>query len=88
MSDEPKKHRFLTMSQAAEELNVNQNQIRALTRTGELCAMQIGARGYLVRLLGWMKPVATFTGQARRRQRELSARYVRIVERRCAVVGA
>lgn len=36
MTDEPKKLRFLTISQAAEELNVNQNQIRALLRTGEL----------------------------------------------------
>lgn len=45
MSDEPKKHRFLTISQAAEELNVNPNQIRALIRTGELRAIQVGGRG-------------------------------------------
>lgn len=45
MSDEPRPHRFLTISQAAEELNVNQNQIRALLRTGELRGIQVGGRG-------------------------------------------
>ena len=45
MTDEPKKLRFLTISQAAEELNVNQNQIRALLRTGELRGIQVGGRG-------------------------------------------
>lgn len=45
MTDEPKKHRFLTITQAAEELNVNQNQIRALLRTGELRGIQVGGRG-------------------------------------------
>ena len=45
MTDEPKKHRFLTIAQAAEELNVNQNQIRALLRAGELRGIQVGGRG-------------------------------------------
>ncbi|MGO4120692.1 helix-turn-helix domain-containing protein [Arthrobacter sp. YAF16] len=44
MTDEPKKVRFLTISQAAEELNVNPNQIRALLRTGELRGIHIGGR--------------------------------------------
>ncbi|MFD0047022.1 helix-turn-helix domain-containing protein [Pseudarthrobacter scleromae] len=45
MTDEPQKHRFLTIPQAAEELNVNQNQIRALIKAGELRALQVGGRG-------------------------------------------
>ena len=45
VTDEPKKLRFLTIAQAAEELNVNQNQIRALIRTGELRGIQVGGRG-------------------------------------------
>jgi excisionase family DNA binding protein len=42
---EPKKHRFLTPAQAAEELNVKSNQIHALIKTGELRALQVGGRG-------------------------------------------
>nr|WP_309816717.1 helix-turn-helix domain-containing protein [Pseudarthrobacter sulfonivorans] len=42
---EPKKHRFLTTEQAAEKLNVSPNQIRALLKTGELRAIQVGGRG-------------------------------------------
>lgn len=38
MTDEPSPARFLTIVQAAEELNVNQNQIRVLLRTGSLVA--------------------------------------------------
>ncbi|MCO4253884.1 helix-turn-helix domain-containing protein [Pseudarthrobacter cellobiosi] len=45
MTDEPKKHRFLTIEQAAEELNVSPNQIRALLKAGDLRAIQIGGRG-------------------------------------------
>jgi excisionase family DNA binding protein len=45
VTDEPKKLRFLTISQAAEELNVNQNQIRALLSSGELRGIQVGGRG-------------------------------------------
>jgi excisionase family DNA binding protein len=33
-ADAPKKHRFLTIEQAADGLNVSPNQIRALLRTG------------------------------------------------------
>ncbi|WP_421094109.1 helix-turn-helix domain-containing protein [Pseudarthrobacter sp. CC4] len=33
------------MSQAAEELNVNQNQIRALPSSGELRGIQVGGQG-------------------------------------------
>ncbi|MFD5277515.1 helix-turn-helix domain-containing protein [Pseudarthrobacter sp. NPDC058362] len=40
-----KPRRFLTIEQAAEELNVNPNQIRALLRTGELRGIQVGGRG-------------------------------------------
>ena len=45
MTDEPKKHRFLTPTQAAEELNVKPNQIHAMIKAGELRAIQIGGRG-------------------------------------------
>lgn len=46
MTEEPAKpRRFLTIAQAAEELNVNQNQIRALLRAGELRGIQVGGRG-------------------------------------------
>ncbi|MET3206286.1 UNVERIFIED_ORG: excisionase family DNA binding protein [Arthrobacter sp. UYEF13] len=45
MSDEPQKHRFLTIEQAAEELNVKQSLIRGLIKTGELRAIQVGGRG-------------------------------------------
>jgi excisionase family DNA binding protein len=45
VSDEPTQHRFLTISQAAEELNVQQSLIQGLMRTGELRAFQVGARG-------------------------------------------
>lgn len=44
--DEPvAPRRFLTIEQAAEELNVNPNQIRALLRSGELRGIQVGGRG-------------------------------------------
>lgn len=45
MSDQPQKRRFLTISQAAEELNVSDSQIRALLKTGELHGIQVGGRG-------------------------------------------
>jgi excisionase family DNA binding protein len=45
VSDEPKKHRFLTIDQAAEELNVKQSLIRSLIRSGELRGIQVGGRG-------------------------------------------
>ncbi|MEQ7736111.1 helix-turn-helix domain-containing protein [Escherichia coli] len=45
MTEEPKKPRFLTIEQAADELNVTVSLIRNLIRTGELRALQVGARG-------------------------------------------
>ena len=45
MTDDARPRRFLTIAQAADELNVNQNQIRALIRTGELRGIQVGGRG-------------------------------------------
>ncbi|MFC9352866.1 helix-turn-helix domain-containing protein [Arthrobacter sp. NPDC057013] len=45
MTDEPRSRRFLTISQAAEELNVTPSQIRALLSTGELRGIQVGGRG-------------------------------------------
>lgn len=45
MTDQPQKRRFLTIEQAAEELNVSDNQIRALLRAGELRGIQVGGRG-------------------------------------------
>jgi excisionase family DNA binding protein len=37
--------RFLTLRQVAEELNTRDSTIRALIRSGELQALQIGGRG-------------------------------------------
>lgn len=45
MIDQPSQRRFLTIEQAAEELNVKQSLIRGLIKTGELRAIQIGGRG-------------------------------------------
>lgn len=45
MTDEPRPHRFLTIEQAAEELNVKASLIRGLIKTGELRGIQVGARG-------------------------------------------
>lgn len=45
MTDEPKKHRFLTIEQAAEELNVKASLIRGLIKAGDLRALQVGVRG-------------------------------------------
>jgi excisionase family DNA binding protein len=45
VTDEPTPHRFLTPTQAAEELNVKPNQIHAMIKLGELRALQVGARG-------------------------------------------
>lgn len=43
--DNPATRRFLTVEQAAGELNVSENQIRALLHNGELRGLQIGGRG-------------------------------------------
>ncbi|WP_353712281.1 helix-turn-helix domain-containing protein [Arthrobacter sp. K5] len=45
MTDQPSQRRFLTIEQAAEELNVKQSLIRGLIKTGELRAIQVGGRG-------------------------------------------
>jgi excisionase family DNA binding protein len=45
VTDQPRQRRFLTAGEAAEELNVKLPLIRALIRTGELRAIQIGGRG-------------------------------------------
>jgi excisionase family DNA binding protein len=42
---EEKTRRFLTIEQAAGELNVSESQIRAMLRSGELRGIQIGGRG-------------------------------------------
>ena len=44
MTEEPKKLCFLTISQAADELNVSQSQIRAMISSGDLRALQVGGR--------------------------------------------
>ncbi len=45
VKDEKTTPRFMTIEQAAEELNVSESQIRALLKSGELRAIQIGGRG-------------------------------------------
>lgn len=45
MTDDPRPHRFLTIEQAADELNVKASLIRGLIKTGELRGIQVGARG-------------------------------------------
>lgn len=45
MTVEPNKHRFLTVEQVAEELNVKESLVRGLIKTGELRALQVGGRG-------------------------------------------
>lgn len=41
----PKRPRFLTIGQIAEELNVGVPTVRMLLKSGELRGMQIGGRG-------------------------------------------
>lgn len=43
--DVPKRPRFLTVEQVAEELNVGLPMVRALLKSGELRGIQIGGRG-------------------------------------------
>lgn len=38
-------HRFLTIADVAECLNVSAGQVRTLIKTGELPAIQVGGRG-------------------------------------------
>lgn len=43
----PKRPRFLTVEQVAEELNVGVPTVRMLLKSGELRGIQIGGRGLL-----------------------------------------
>ena len=67
MTDEPKKLRFLTIEQAAEELNVKASLIRGLIKTGELRGIQVGARG--VWRIG-VNDIADYIAEAYRRTAE------------------
>jgi excisionase family DNA binding protein len=68
----------MTIEQVAEELNVSSNQVRALLKTGELRAIQVGGRGYLVRLLRLMRIVPQIRGEEHPMQCRVFARFVRI----------
>lgn len=83
MTDEPRPRRFL-ITQAAEELNVNQNQIRALLRTGELRGIQVGGRGYLGHSCGLERSPLTLQGS----WPEISVRFVRNVGAAWVLCGA
>lgn len=56
MTDQTSQRRFLTVEQAAEELNVKSSLVRGLISSGELRAIQVGGRGYLGRLVGMRGP--------------------------------
>lgn len=45
MTDQTSQRRFLTVEQAAEELNVKMSLIRGLISSGQLRAIQVGGRG-------------------------------------------
>ena len=45
MTAEPKRLRFLTIEQAADELNVKASLIRGLIKAGKLRGIQVGGRG-------------------------------------------
>jgi excisionase family DNA binding protein len=45
VTDQTSQRRFLTVEQAAEELNVKSSLIRGLISSGELRAIQVGGRG-------------------------------------------
>lgn len=88
MTEEPKKRRFLTTEQAAEELNVSSNQIRALLKTGELRAIQVGGRGYLARLLRLVRIFSEIWGEEHPTSCRVFARFVRIAGLRCVAYRA
>lgn len=54
----PKRPRFLTVEQVAEELNVGIPTVRMLLKSGELRGIQIGGRRYLARPLRLMRTVS------------------------------
>lgn len=45
MTERVRGRRFLMIEQAADELNVSPVQLRALIKSGELRALQVGGRG-------------------------------------------
>ncbi len=45
--DDPKRPRFMTIEQVAEELAVGIPTVRQLLKSGELRGFQLGGRGYL-----------------------------------------
>jgi excisionase family DNA binding protein len=45
VTDQTSQRRFLTIEQAAEELNVKSSLIRGLISSGQLRALQVGGRG-------------------------------------------
>jgi excisionase family DNA binding protein len=79
---------MLTLDQVKEVLNVNTPGVCALVRSGELRAVQFGGRNYLAHLLGLMRILPRIAGEERRMPREVSVRFVSIVERRCAGAAA
>lgn len=44
MPENSKKHRFLTVEQVAEELNLSASQVGALLKCGDLRGIQVGGR--------------------------------------------
>jgi excisionase family DNA binding protein len=65
VTDQTSQRRFLTVEQAAEELNVKSSLIRGLISSGELRAIQVGGRGYLVPNLRRGQSWATRSGAPR-----------------------
>jgi excisionase family DNA binding protein len=59
----PKRPRFLTVEQVADELNVGLPTVRMLLKSGELRGIQIGGRGYLAQPSGSMQCFAGIQGQ-------------------------
>jgi prophage regulatory protein len=45
LKEEPASHRYLTVEQVADELNVGVPQVRSLLKSGDLRGLQIGGRG-------------------------------------------
>ncbi|MEV7132100.1 excisionase family DNA-binding protein [Arthrobacter sp. NPDC093128] len=63
MTDQTSQRRFLTVEQAAEELNVKSSLIRGLISSGELRALQVGGRGYLGQLANGERSCAGIPGR-------------------------
>lgn len=70
-TDESIPHRFLTIEQAAEDLNVKANQIRFLIKSGDLRGIRIGARGvWCIGAAGLIQDVEDYIAEAHRRTAE------------------